>query len=345
MSSKIQLQINHTPIEDYKHQVHHHCESGAVSNLFSSYGLPLSEEMVFGIGAGLYFAHVTFLKTLGAPTTTFRFFPGQVFKMAAKTLGVQCTVRTYKDAEKGMNDLDALLAEQKPAGLFTNMLHLAYLPDIFKFEFSAHNIIVYGKEGDDYLISDSIIEFPVKISREALAKARFGKGFLGSKGRMYHVTDFNPKVSLEEAIRTGIRKMCKRMLRKVYPWGGLRGMRRLAKGIKKYPEKFSTEQVAFYLTNIVRMQEIVGTGGSGFRLIYARFLQEAATRLNSPALNELAGELKSIAMDWRNFALKAGKTAKTKGEAMTAGCAQLSDMLSEIADKEEQLYLKLLKTV
>lgn len=332
-------------MEAYQHQVHHHCESGAVSNLFTSYGLPLSEEMVFGIGAGLYFAHVTFLKTMGAPTTTFRFFPGQVFKMAARTLGVQCTVRTYKDAQKGMNDLDALLAEQKPAGLFTNMLHLAYLPDIFKFEFSAHNVIVYGKEGEDYLVSDSIIEFPVKISREELAKARFGKGFLGSKGRMYHVTDFNPKVSLEDAIRAGIRKMCKRMLSKVYPWGGLRGMRRLAKGISKYPQKFSEEQVAFYLTNIVRMQEIVGTGGSGFRLIYARFLEEAATKLNSPELGRLAEVLRSIASDWRNFALKAGKTAKTKGEAMRSGCAQLSEMLAAIADKEEQLYLNLLKTV
>ncbi len=332
-------------MEAYQHQVHHHCESGAVANLFTSYGLPLSEEMVFGIGAGLYFAHVTFLKTMGAPTTTFRFFPGQVFKMAAKTLGVQCTVRTYKDAQKGMNDLDTLLAEQKPAGLFTNMLHLAYLPDIFKFEFSAHNVIVYGKEGEDYLVSDSIIEFPVKISRDALAKARFGKGFLGSKGRMYHVTDFNPKVSLDAAIRTGIRKMCKRMLSKVYPWGGLRGMRRLAKGIGKYPQKFSGEQVAFYLTNIVRMQEIVGTGGSGFRLIYARFLEEAAAKLDNPELKGLAEELRAIATDWRSFALKAGKTAKAKDEAMRSGCAQLSDMLAAIADKEEQLYLKLLKTV
>lgn len=345
MSNKNQLTSTTDNTKAFEHKAHHHCESGAVSNLFNSYGMTLSEDMVFGIGAGLYFAYVPFLKTMGAPTTTFRYLPGQIFKTASKSLGVHCDVMTYSDAQKGMSDLDQLLAMGKPVGLFTNMLHLSYLPDIFRFEFSAHNLIVYGKEGNDYLISDSIIEFPVKISAAALLKARFGKGFLGSKGRMYHVRDFNPNVALDTAIRTGIKITCRRMLNKFYPWGGITGMRRLARGIKKYPQKLSVDKVSFYLTNLVRMQEIVGTGGSGYRLIYARFLEEAASVLKESALNQLSDELRDIAMDWRLFALKAGKTAKAKPDQMPEACNVLGDMLMKLANREEDLYKKLLKIV
>lgn len=333
------------PDRTFEHKTHHHCESGAVTNLFNSYGMSLSEDMIFGIGAGLYFAYVPFLKTLGAPTTTFRYLPGKIFKTASRSLGVRCEVKTYKNAEKGMAALDGLLRSGKPVGLFTNMLHLSYLPDIFRFEFSAHNLIVYGKEGNDYLVSDPIIEFPVKISGPELAKARFGKGLLGSNGRMYHVQEFDPRIALEAAVQAGITTTCRRMLSKMYPWGGLTGMRRAARDIKRYPQKLSGEKVAFYLTNLVRMQEIVGTGGSGFRLIYARFLAEAATVLQRPALQLLSEELRDIAMDWRSFALKAGKAAKSKPEQQAEACLALGDMLLKIADREETVYQKLSRTV
>ena len=41
-----------------------------------------------------------------------------------------------------------------------------------------------------------------------------------------------------------------------------------------------------YVSTSVHMQEEIGTGGGGFRFIYASFLQDAADRFDVPQLQE-----------------------------------------------------------
>jgi hypothetical protein len=343
--TKLGISSKASPLSLFQHQMHHHCESGAVANMLNCYGYQLSEAMVFGIGAGLYFAHVPIYKTMGAPTTTFRYLPGSVFKQTAKALGIEYTMLTTANTARGMALLDQWLAEGKPVGLFTNMQHLDYLPSIFRFEFSAHNVVVYGKSAEDYLISDSILDFPVKIKAENLVHARFGSGILGSNGRMYAIEKTRKAMSLHSAIRAGISMTCKRMLFAYLPWSGLRGMNRLAKQIAKYPHKYTAEKTAFNLTNIVRMQEVVGTGGAGFRLLYAKFLAESSTILNDEHLKGCAAELHEIAHQWRQFALLLGKTAKQTGQDMKENCMQSAQLLQQIALQEFKLYKRLLTII
>ena len=45
---------------DFEHRQSSHCESGVAAGLLSHYGIPLSEAMAFGIGAGLFFAYLPF---------------------------------------------------------------------------------------------------------------------------------------------------------------------------------------------------------------------------------------------------------------------------------------------
>ncbi|MCF8293886.1 MAG: BtrH N-terminal domain-containing protein [Chitinophagaceae bacterium] len=54
----------------FKHKSQAHCESGVISNLLHHYGLPISEPMAFGIGGGLFFGHLPFVKVNGVPGTT-----------------------------------------------------------------------------------------------------------------------------------------------------------------------------------------------------------------------------------------------------------------------------------
>jgi len=65
---------------------------------------------------------------------------------------------------------------------------------------------------------------------------------------------------------------------------------------------------------IVRMQEEVGTGGAGFRYMYAAFLQEAASLFGSAELNDLSQEMTAIGDTWREFAVTAARIIK-KGQA------------------------------
>jgi hypothetical protein len=70
--------------------VHHHsahCESGVTSALFRDKGVEISEAMIFGIGSGIFFGHLPFVKWVGLPISTYRSQPGAVFRKAAKRLG------------------------------------------------------------------------------------------------------------------------------------------------------------------------------------------------------------------------------------------------------------------
>lgn len=323
------------------HKPHDHCESGAVSNLFNFYGLKLSEPMVFGLGAGLYFAHVSFIKVMDAPVISYRYLPGTVFKNAAKLLNIEVEMKSFQSKAKAEDFLDQKIDARFPVGLITDMFYLSYMPEMFRFHFNAHNLVVYGKKDEKYCISDSILEMPVMLDKKQLTEARFSKGFTSPRGKMYWITKVPEKIDLEGAIKTSIKTVCRRMTLQKMPWAGYRGIKNLAKNIAAYPDKFKEEKANAYLLNIVRMQEIVGTGGSGFRKIYAQFLKEAASTLKSKPLESFADRMFEIADEWRNFALLAAKTAKMKTGSRNENYKKVSDYLYTIAELERQFFIEL----
>ena|SRR5674536_39289 len=85
----------------YIHRTSAHCETGVTSALFRDKGLDISEPMVFGIGSGIFFGHLPFIKQTGLPISTFRSIPGLVFKKAAKRLGVTVFRKRFRNQQKG----------------------------------------------------------------------------------------------------------------------------------------------------------------------------------------------------------------------------------------------------
>ncbi len=83
------------------------------------------------------------------------------------------------------------------------------------------------------------------------------------------------------------------------------------------------------------MQEEIGTGGGGFRFIYASFLQEAAELLARPALNELAEQLIDIGDEWREFALLTARQIRDRDPLAPAA---LADKLRLIAEREHGFF-------
>ncbi|RYG47035.1 MAG: DUF4872 domain-containing protein, partial [Chitinophagaceae bacterium] len=99
-----------------------------------------------------------------------------------------------------------------------------------------------------------------------------------------------------------------------------------------------------YLAQIVRMQEEIGTGGGGFRYIFAAFLQESALVLAKPQLRELSFEMTRIGDRWRDFALEASRVYKNRS-SKTDVYNLLSSELLKIADLEEDFFKKLKKAI
>jgi len=324
---------------DFIHKQTAHCENGVVSNLMRHNGFEVSEPMVFGIGSGLLFSYLPFLKVNYAPVFTYRVMPGLVFNRFAKRVGIKVKREKFNSPKKARASLDENLANNNPVGLQVGVYNLVYFPDEYRFHFNAHNMVVYGKEGDNYLISDPVMESVTTLTVKQLEKVRFAKGAFAPKGHMYYPISFPQELDLKRAIVKGIKQTCRDMTAPV-PIVGVKAMRWVAKSIRKWPKKLGAKKANHYLGQIVRMQEEIGTGGGGFRYIYAAFLQEASKELNNVRLSELSREMTEIGDSWRDFALDASRIYKNRSSE-SDGYNKIADQLNELANREEFFFKNL----
>jgi hypothetical protein len=325
---------------DFQHNQAAHCENGVTSNLLQFYGIALSEPMIFGMGSGYFFSHMPFIKLNGIAVTSFRVWPGWIFKRVTHRLGIRVKRKKYSNPDKAMQELDELLARGTPVGMLVGVFHLPYFPREYRFHFNAHNITVFGKEGDRYLVSDPVMENIETLSYEELKKVRFARGTYPPRGRMYYIDKVPAKPDFRSAIIKGIRKTASDMLTIPLPMFGIDGIRYLAKNLRKWPAKMGEKTAALNLAQVIRMLEEIGTGGAGFRFIYAAFLQESAEKLNQPLLNEISVEMTAIGDAWRNFAGQAARCFKNRDNGLITYDA-LADLMIDIADKEKKVFSKL----
>jgi hypothetical protein len=331
---------------DFAHRQSAHCESGVTSNLLLHNGLNVSEALAFGIGSGLFFAYLPFIKINNLPLTTYRNELGGILKRSAKRLGCRIHWKKFKDPEKAMAALDESLDAGIPVGCRTGAYWLPYFPPAFRFHFNMHNLVVYGKNGTDYLISDPVFPDPVRCSRDDLIKARFAKGPLSPKGNMYRmeVVRAPDPEDLSKAVRAGIKDVCRRMLYTPGPVIGISGIRFLANQMQKWPKKLGKRRAIHYVGQLIRMQEEIGTGGGGFRFMYAAFLQEAGRILEMPQLEAVSKTMTDTGDLWRKFAVVGARICKGRA-AKEDSYAQMSDILRTCADKEKQIYKELMQTL
>lgn len=320
------------------HQQHAHCESGVTVNLLKNKGIEISEPLAFGLGAGLFFVHFPFIKVGGKPAVAYRHWFVRIFRKSVERLGGEVIIKKFGSVEKGMEELDRLLDNGQPVAVVTNVYYLDYLPEYFRFQFSGHNLIVYGRDGDDYLISDPVMEGFEKISRDQLERSRFSQSQPRPKGKLYYIDkiNYNPDL-LEGQVKRSINEVCYNMTAPPVPWVGCNGIQLLAKKIKGYPRKLNPRKVKLYLSNIIQMQEVIGTGGGGFRFMYAAFLQEAGKMFQKDSILELSKRMTEIGDDWRLFATEAGKIIKER-ETNVDRFDKVSQLLSEISDKERKFF-------
>lgn len=328
---------------DFTHNQSAHCENGVVSNLMKHNGFDVSEPMVFGIGSGLLFCYIPFLMVNHAPAITYRAMPGFIFNRFAKRVGIKIKREKFKSPEAAKARLDENLQKNNPVGLQVGVYNLLYFPDEYRFHFNAHNLVVYGKEEDTYLISDPVMETVTTLTDKQLEKVRFAKGAFAPKGHMYYPIAFPEKLQIEKAIKKGIKHTCRDMLAP-FSFVGVKGIHKIAGLIRKWPKRKGTKVANHYLGQIVRMQEEIGTGGGGFRYIYAAFLQEAGAILKNEQLSELSKEMTEIGDLWRDFALEASRIYKNRSSKKD-GYNTVADQLDVIGNREEAFFKKLKKAI
>jgi hypothetical protein len=329
----------------FKHFHSAHCESGVTASLISHHGYALSEPMAFGIAAGLFFIHLPIKTLFGAPNTNFRSAPGNIFRKTCRRLGVQFEIRTFRDVDRGTRELDQLVASGIPVGVQSNVFWLSHMPKRFRFQFNAHNLVVFGKGEEGWRVSDPVLEVPVNCTESSMARARFAKGFLAPKGKLYFVTG-TPVVDparLRHAVREGIIDNAKTMARIPVPFFGGKAIGLLADRMEKWPRIYKDPQDSLMqLSNVVRMQEEIGTGGAGFRYLYAAFLQESAAVLDDPRYLEFSEKLTEIGDTWRQFAAKCARICRSQ-KAELGPFGEAAALVRDCGVRERALFGEILE--
>jgi hypothetical protein len=299
--------------------------------------MEFDEPMVFGIGSGLFFSYLPFIKINGIPAVGYRIWPGQIFKRFSSRIGIKIETKKFSSTKKAMEALDRKLDEGQPVGMLTSVFYLNYLPAAYRFHFNAHNIIVFGKQNGHYLVSDPVMEYTTEISHEDLVRARFAKGMPEPSGRMYYTVKLPGEYAEEAAVWKGIRQTSDHMTRIPIWLVGTKGMKFLASRIRQWPDRLGNKRAILWLGNVIRMQEEIGTGGAGFRFIHAAFLEQAGHKLNNDALLSLSKELTKSVDELRDFAYYAGRVCKNR-KSDTKTFAELGDLLEACAAREQSIF-------
>lgn len=331
----------HTPmptmLQPFEHRHAAHCESGVMANLLRQHGLPLSEAMVFGLASALTFAYLPFIRVGGLPLVSYRMPPRSIIKGLQKPLRMRVRFETFRQQAAAQARLDECLSKHQLVGLQTSVYWLPYFPPDLRFHFNAHNLLVLGKEGDEYLISDPVFEDMMRCNAADLQKARFATGPLAPKGMLYVLQTPPQMPDWQRALSAAMRKTCRTMLHAPIPLVGVRGINMLARAVRRLPVD-DAHQSGLFIGHIVRMQEEIGTGGAGFRFLYAAFLQEAADLLQRPALQDLADQLVAIGDQWREWALLCARMLRGRQPLEPV---VLADGLAALAQAEQNFFSQL----
>jgi hypothetical protein len=188
------------------------------------------------------------------------------------------------------------------------------------------------------------MENPTLLTSYELERVRFARGALAPRGQLYYpekqivISD----EKMKKAIRNGIEKNVRNMLHIPGHFAGVKGIKYTGNQVKKWRDKLGLKKAGLYLAQMVRMQEEIGTGGGGFRYIYAAFLQEAYAWHSDDRLLEISGMFTRSGDTWREAAIQAAGIYKGR-----IGSQQdfniVGDYLLEISELEKQAFEALSK--
>ena len=332
--------------KEFKHVQAAHCENGVATSLMRYHGLDfMSEPLVFGIGSGIFYIHLPFLVINNGPAIAYRTMPGWIFSQASKALDIKVTRVKFSNEQSAVDFLDQKVKEGIPVGCQVGVFNLPYFPPEYRFHFNAHNLIVYGKENGNYLVSDPVMETVTTISEEDLLKARFAKGPLAPRGHVYFPENVHAVSDemMKTAIIKGIKRSTVMMLRLPGNIVGVGGIKYTAKQIRKWRPKLGPRKAGLFVGQIVRMQEEIGTGGGGFRFLFAAFLEQSYKYVNNDKLLEISEEFTKAGDLWRQSAVQMGRIFKGRINNEQKDFEVCSDLLLEISEIEKQAFIKLSK--
>ena len=279
------------------HRPGRHCGSSAIRDLLEFHGLNLSEAMCFGLGSGLGITYLTM------PEGPIRFmthvrslgYESRVFQ----TLGESFRWETYASETEAADALDLLLDEGRPALLLTDIFHLDYFGS--RTHFPGHAIVAWKRDPGTGQVFVTDTERPdlLPVERPALSRARFSyfPPFMHN-ANLYAPRQLHADRISAPMVVSAIRQNAALLLE----GDAHSGIHAIDTWRNDLPRWVALEDWRWAARFAYQIIEKRGTGGGGFRTLYAEFLGEAAELdINVERLN-LVALMRESASRWTELA-------------------------------------------
>ena len=338
------------PFPGFKSLQTHHCVTGSMLHIYRFHGIPISEEMLLGLGSGvgfIYWQQKGVDPFLGGRAKAGR--PGEesLEITASRRLGVETGSYYTSSARKAEKTLLEMLQAQQPVMLQVDMGFLPYFDfGGEEYHFGYHVIVAAGYDPEirQVLIADRDSGFHA-ISWEDLAQAR-GSTFKPFPPKHHWYTfDFSgyhpPR---KDDVLLSIQEVTTGMLDPPISNLGVKGIRKDAKRILKWPQALDTDALRRTCFNTyIFIDAMGGTGGGIFRYMYGRFLKEAAEVTGMAELSQARDEFKAIGDRWQEVAEIFKRAFEVDDPALLL--PDTTEPLMNIADMEQESWERLKELV
>jgi hypothetical protein len=319
-----------------KHLPGRYTESAALRNVLNQLDACSSdlctEEMLFGLGGGIGCAYFLFDLHGGYPIYIGTRFhakesdtPYFMLQMT-EGWGAKAEVRHSSSPSAARKSLSKILDDGFTPIIWVDHTKLPYMfpsgrPNAY------YTVVVYGMEGDEVFVGD-LGDSVHRMSMDDLTEARHST--YAPKFRSLQITATPAKPDIRETLTQRIRLTCSQMLEGLGIANfGLFALSKWAQMLTDTKDKkgwsncFSSGPLLHgALSSVFGQIELRGYGGSGFRTLYADFLEQAADVIKKPALRNVAERFRESEKAWRSISsavlpdtipvLKETRTAMTR---------------------------------
>lgn len=281
------------------HHPGRHCASTAICNMVNFHGIGFSEAMCFGIGAGLGIWYLSYSDM--QPSRMIHVRSADIEAQFFNRMGISFSWQQYKDPLQAEKALCRNLDNGLPSIVQTDIYHLPYYNS--STHFPGHDITIWGYDSSrgEFLITDTEREVLLSVPFENMRKALYAKGgFFTMEGNQFAPERLILPSDMPDVICRAVTHNSRVILSDGYDFQGIIGLGKWMRELVDWPQYPDWQWTARFAYQVIERR---GTGGGGFRLMYADFLQEAHAYVPEISSRGLSMNMREIGHAWTELAL------------------------------------------
>jgi hypothetical protein len=313
--------MNRKIIDSFKHKIGSHCASSLMRDILEYFGYPLTEEMCFGIGAGLGFVY---RKSFNPPLYMVLGRNSDLEEKISEHFGFFASTNTTCDNDKAWSDVRFMIDHDIPVLLDVDASGIPYLKERFNLfdyvRYGGHRVCLVGYDYDrnTVIVADYIWQELKEIDMGLFRESRSSDIYEFPSRNLWYRFYFPEKIiSIEEAVIRGIGLTVHSMKYPPNRQSGLYGAEKFIRQVRLWP--YETNDMNHVMKNAYiayMMLEAVGTGGGNFRRIYARFLRQVSKIFMDDAFFRLSEKYFDIASEWSAVSKLLLESSKNAGNGI-----------------------------